>query len=173
MRYFILCLSALVLANCATKNAPDPRIDQTKGEVARERTDFDSYTKYQGPEYALPTSKGFALLRSWKESANARPRHQLYVQVISENRPRGFLSASQSGGEKMPLKKIDNTTFCTATSNTTCPVYEDIGVWISNKMLRQAVKSGSLKLRLNAKRGGDVLVSLPDWYVEGYLQALK
>ena len=173
MRILVSVLSALVLASCASNEPPDPRIAETRAGVERERTAFDSHTRYQGPEQALGGSTdGFALMRSWREAPDRRAQHQLYVHVVSEGRGRDFLSANQPGGGKLALKQVDSGPACDAATSADCPVYEDVGVWISDKMLKNAIKSGSLQLRLNARRGGSVVVSLPAWYLEGYLQAL-
>lgn len=173
MRFLVFALGGLVLASCASNEPPDPRISETRTAVERERTEFDSHTKYQGPKQALNNAQGFALMRSWKETPERRAQHQLYVHIESAGRERDFLSANQPGGEKIELKQVDSGSTCQADKTIKCPVYEDVGVWISDKMLKKAIKSGSLQLRLNARRGGDVVVSLPAWYLEGYLQALN
>ncbi len=174
MRWFGFAALMVLVAGCASKGPVDPRIAEVAAGVTKEKTSFDVYKKYQGPEHKIENFEGYTLIRSWQDPYSTKSEHQLYVHVIHDGREKVFLSASQPGGKLMDLKRIDSGRECAdGQSGIDCPLYEDIGVWLDNDMLRQASKEQGIVLRMNAKRGEDVIVRVPAWYLKGYLSEIK
>lgn len=168
----LLFAAALSLAACASSAPADPRIAETRANVSRERTEFDEYTRYQGPQLALSAPEGFALVRSWRENADDVPVHQLYLHISHPSQPREFLSASMVGGKALAVKNLDQGKRCKdGTTSEACPVYEDAAVMVKDSYLRKVARKDGLKIRFNAKRGEDVVVTVPAWYLQGYLDA--
>lgn len=171
MRVLLTIAAVLVVTACASKAPVDPRVSQVATGTTQERTSFDTFTKYQGPEQALPSEEGYALLRSWVYTEK-RDQHQLYVRVLHSEREREFISASKPGGKQLKIKQIDSGPTC-KQKQPNCPIYEDIGIWLDEARLKKAAKENGLTLRLNAKRGDNVIVEIPAWYLKGYLQRVQ
>ncbi|MCI5046735.1 MAG: hypothetical protein MRY59_04465 [Aquisalinus sp.] len=167
-------IAALGLMACASNRTPDPRIAQVTAGVTSEKTSFDVRRKFQGPEHALQGIDGYALIRSWQDVDRPRADHQLYVQVRHEGREKEFLSASEPGGKIIEISSIDTGEICNDLNESqNCFRHEDVGVWLKTTDLKQAARGNDLVIRLNAKRGDDVIVRIPSWYAKGYLAALN
>ncbi|WP_306253805.1 hypothetical protein [Parvularcula sp. IMCC14364] len=169
----VALVSVVTLAACASGKPIDPRITEVTAGVTSEKTSFDVHRKFQGPAHELTGIDGYALVRSWQDADRPRAEHQLYVQVKHDGREKEFLSASEPGGKLVEIKSIDTGELCAETSSgENCIRHEDVGVWLKTADLKRAVRNGGLTIRLNAKRGDDVVVRLPSWYIKGYLAAL-
>ncbi|MCI5043304.1 MAG: hypothetical protein MRY72_01295 [Aquisalinus sp.] len=167
-------VAALGLVACASNKSPDPRIAQVTAGVTSEKTSFDVRRKYQGPEHALNGIEGYALIRSWQDVERPRADHQLYVQVRHEGREKEFLSASEPGGKLIDINPIDTGEICeNSDGGKICFRHEDVGIWLKSADLKRAARGSDLVIRLNAKRGEDVIVRIPSWYAKGYLAALN
>ncbi len=175
MRLALLSTALIMLMSaCASKAPVDSRIAEVTSGVKAEQTSFDVYRKFQGPEHALDKFDGYTLIRSWRSPTGPKAEHQIYVHVVHDGREKVFLSASRPGGKLVDLKRIDSGRVCEDGSvRSECPMFEDIGIWLETSELKKAAKNNGIVLRVNAKRGDDVIVRIPPWYLKGYIEALK
>lgn len=172
LKHTLAGCALLTLAACASSAPPDPRIAETRGAVEIEKTSFDKYQKFEGPKHRLSDDRGFALIRSWRDAPDSRATHQLYVHVTGQATEKEFLSANLPGGKSLEVKRIDTGPLCPDGSRAEgCPLFEAVGIYVSDGELRKAMRAGALRLRLNPKRGEPVIITLPDWYLTGYLDA--
>lgn len=173
MRPLYILAMSFIMVSCASKAPTDPRIAETRSAVSQERTSFDEYTRYQGPKHPLSKMDGFTLIRSWRKELDDVPTHQLYVHVTSSDITKDFLSASMKGGKVIEIKTVDQGQTCqNPQSPQTCQNFEDIAVYIKDGYLKKMAINGGLQIRFNAKRGDDLVVTIPEWYLQGYLAAL-
>ncbi|MEM8985486.1 MAG: hypothetical protein AAGC95_02080 [Pseudomonadota bacterium] len=163
------------LAACASKPPEDPRIAEVAGGVERTKTEFDHFTRFEGPRHPIGGADGWMLIRSWYDVKTDRFTHQLYVRVNYEGEAREYQYADYPGGKPAEIKVLEQDLDCPtgATSSAPCMWEEHVGLPVAHKELKRHVRrKESLRYRIVARKGAPVVIETPSYYLKGYLRAI-
>ena len=165
---------AVIAAGCASNAPEDPKVAEVRSQVDADKTEFDSHLRIEGPRHERPDQGYWAMMRSWLDENKLEYTHQLYVKVSYTGAQRDYRSANYPGGRFEEIKVIDRVTLnCDGAGLHSCERAEHVGLFVTEKQIKRALKAGGLRLRINAKRGDALVVSLPGYYLEGYLDEIE
>lgn len=176
MRAGVLTVIAATLATACASNAPlPPPVAQVREQVAVQKTDFDTHTRFVGPGQQDDAAEYEVLLRSWLDTGGDDYVHQIYIKLFYVGAERGYRSVNFPGGELADSKVIDRMSDCTGLggSRSICSHEEHIGAFVDHKTLKKAAKRNGLRLRVNARSGHETYVRLDPNYIQGYLAATE
>ncbi|MEM1103018.1 MAG: hypothetical protein AAGH48_02815 [Pseudomonadota bacterium] len=173
---FALALMATsLLASCGSNKPLPPSVTQVREQVAVQKTDFDSHTRFIGPGQDDRAAEYEVRLRSWLEPGDDEYVHQVYIKLFYVGSERGYRSVNFPGGGLAEAKVIDRIADCAGLSSSTaiCSYEEHIGAYVDHKTLKKAARGSGLRLRVNARSGHETYVKLEPYYIKGYLAATE
>lgn len=172
-RLLITVALTVVLFGCVA-HAPLNTPEDVAAGVKTRQSDFDKGTLLVGPEQGFSIPRGLGgdqvtwRVDSYLRGADTPPAKSLLVKIWHQDRTwRYFSSASFEGGETVDTRRIDSDPSCMAGGGiVSCSFTEIVSVRIPSAKWDAATTSG-LRVRINGRTGGHVIIQIPAIYVAG------